>query len=75
MRKEVNYEIVQVDEENQCMLINFTSEGREPIQVSARLPFEHETLESVVNAYSPEGIWYSRETKKANVQVGTTGTI
>lgn len=75
MRKEISYVVLNVDEPNHCMLVEYSSEGRESIQVSMRIPFEGENIESVIAAYSPENVWLLKEATKANVEVGRTGTL
>lgn len=75
MRKEISYVVLNVDEANHCMLVEYSSEGRESIQVSMRIPFEGENIETVIASYSPENIWIMKEATKASIEVGRTGTL
>lgn len=75
IRKDVSYVVLNVDEPNHCMLVEYSSEGRESIQVSMRIPFEGENIESVIASYSPENIWIMKEAAKTTVEVGRTGTL
>lgn len=69
------YEIVSVDPAARCMEIVYSSEGRQAMHIGARLPFEGESLESVVDMYSPVALWLAQEAPVVVPQVGTTGSI
>jgi hypothetical protein len=69
------YEIVSVNAEGRCMDVRYTSEGRETMLVGARLPFEGETLESVIRAYAPTAYWEERELPVVVPEVGTSGQV
>lgn len=75
MSIEYTYEIISVNEEARCMEVRYTSEGREPVLVGARLPFEGEALDAVVHAYSPVRFWEEQDAKVVVPQVGHVGTI
>lgn len=68
------YTILSVDEAARCMLIEYTS-SRGTMQASARLPYEGESLESIVASYAPLRWWEEQETPMVQVTVGTTGYI
>lgn len=67
------YQIVKVDEANKYMEIRFTSEGKRPHNVGARLPFEGEDLDALVHRYAPLGRWTQEETKTVTPSVGAKG--
>jgi hypothetical protein len=69
------YEIVSVDPAARCMEIVYSSEGRQTMHIGARLPFEGESLESVVEMYSPVAYWLEQEAPVVVPQVGTTGSM
>lgn len=69
------YTIASVDENARCMEIIYESEGHQTMRVGARLPFEGESLENVVQAYSPLSIWEAMITPVAPPKIGATGTI
>lgn len=69
------YEIVSVDSEARCMEIVYTSEGRQTMRVGARLPFEGESLQDVVEQYSPVVYWLEQETPVIVPEVGASGVI
>ena len=69
------YQIVSVDEAARCMEVVYSSEGRQTMHIGARLPYEGETLESVVAMYSPVAYWQQQEMPVVLPTVGTTGTI
>lgn len=75
MSIEYTYEIISVDEAARCMEVVYTSVGRATIHVSARLPYEGETLEGVIDMYSPVRYWEEQELPVVVPQVGQTGTI
>ena len=69
------YKIISVDSAARCMEIIYSSEGRQTMHISARLPFEGESLESVVEMYSPVAYWIEQETPVFTPEIGTTGTV
>jgi hypothetical protein len=69
------YQIVSVDEAARCMEVVYSSENRQTMHIGARLPYEGETLESVVEMYSPVAYWRQQEMPVVLPAVGTTGTI
>lgn len=69
------YTIASVDETARCMEIIYESAGHQTMRVGARLPFEGEALESVVQSYAPLGLWEAMAAAVVAPQVGVTGTI
>ncbi len=68
-----SYEINSVDEASRSMVVTYSSEGREPVQVGARLPYEGEPLEAVIAQFSPVQFWLMKEATVSVPTVGTTG--
>jgi hypothetical protein len=69
------YEIVSVDPAARCMEIVYSSVGRQTMHIGARLPFEGESLEAVIEMYSPVAYWREQETPVTVPEVGTTGVV
>lgn len=74
MSIEYTYEVVMVDAPARCMEVRYTSAGRAPVNVSARIPYVGETLESVIAMYSPVRFWEEQEANITPPTVGVTGT-
>lgn len=69
------YEIVLVDQAARCMEVVYTSEGNPKMHVSARLPYEGESVEAVVEAYAPVRYWEELKVPVATVEVGRSGEV
>lgn len=69
-----NYEIKSVNEEARCMEVLYTSEGRDPVLVGVRIPFEGESLEWVIESFSPVAMWAAQETPIQSITAGLTGS-
>ena len=75
MSIEYAYEVVAVNAEAKCMEVVYTSPGRQTMHIGTRLPYEGETLESVVKMYEPVAYWLEQERKVVVPPVGASGTI
>jgi hypothetical protein len=75
MSVEYTYEIVRVDQPARCMEIVYQSPGRQPLHISARLPFTGETLESIVSMYAPVAYWIEQDKSVQAVELGVSGTL
>lgn len=75
MNIEYTFEIISVDAAARCMEVVYSAEGHETMHVGARLPFEGESLEDVIKAYSPVLLWIERATPVVVPQVGATGMV
>ena len=75
MNIEYTYTIISVDSELKTMEVVYSSEGHQTMHVGARLPYEGETLETIIDMHAPVSFW--REQKKNVVvpEVGLQGTI
>lgn len=69
------FEIVAVDEAAKCMEVVYTADGHPTMHIGARLPFEGESLEAVVDMYSPVAHWIALSTPVVVPAVGTTGQV
>lgn len=69
------YEIIAVDEAARCMEVVYSAEGHQTMHIGARLPFEGEPLEAVVEMYAPVALWLEQEKAVQVPQVGARGTI
>ena len=70
-----SFEIVAVDEAAKCMEVVYTADGYPTMHIGARLPFEGESLEAVVDMYSPVAHWIALSTPVVVPAVGTTGQV
>lgn len=70
-----SFEIVAVDEAAKCMEVVYTADGHPTMHIGARLPFEGESLEAVVDMYSPVAHWIALSTPVVVPAVGTTGQV
>jgi hypothetical protein len=57
------------------MEVMYTSEGRQTMHIGARLPYQGEDLQAVVQMYAPVGYWLEQETQVQLVEIGATGTF
>ncbi len=69
------YTIINVDAAARCMEIVYESEGRARQHIGARLPYEGESLESVVQMYAPVAYWLEQERPVVVPEIGVTGVI
>lgn len=69
------YEIIAVHEEGRCMEVVYRADGHPTQHIGARLPYQGETLEAVIDMYAPVQYWLSLQTPVVVPQVGLTGTI
>lgn len=57
------------------MEVLYTSEGRKPVHVGVRIPYEDESIEEVIFNFCPTGYWESLEKTIQHVEQGTKGTL
>lgn len=69
------YEIVAVDEAARVMEVVYTAEGHPTQHIGARLPYEGESLEAVIEMYSPVRFWEELKMAVVPPAVGVTGVI
>lgn len=69
------YEVISVDQAARCMEVVYTSDGNPTMHIGARLPFEGETIESVIEMYAPVRYWEELKTPVVVVPQGLTGTV
>ena len=69
------YEIVLVDQAARCMEVVYTSPGNPTMHIGARLPYEGETIEAIVEMYAPVRYWQELNTPVVAVDIGQSGTI
>jgi hypothetical protein len=69
------YEIVAVDEAARVMEVVYTAEGHPTQHIGARLPYEGESLEAVVDMYAPVRFWEELQSAVVVPSVGVTGTV
>lgn len=69
------YTIINVDEAARCMEVVYTSEGRQTMHISARLPYVGEDLEQIIKMYAPVAYWLEQEAEVVVPEVGTSGEV
>jgi hypothetical protein len=69
------YEIVSVDEQAKCMEVEYSSEGYQTMRVGARLPFEGESLDSVIRSFAPVQTWAESSLSVTVPSVGHRGSF
>lgn len=69
------YEITRVDADSKAMDIQYTSPEHGTVLVGARMPWDGETLNDIVQAFSPVRYWAEKVANVAAVAVGESGTI
>jgi len=72
---EYTYEIVSVDAQARCMEVVYTAEGHPTMHIGTRLPYEGESVESVIAMFAPVRYWEELKAPVSVPQVGQTGTI
>lgn len=70
-----SYNIISVDHAARCMEVVYSSDGRQTMHIGARLPYENETLESVIAMYAPIAYWIEQEQQVQAPVVLTTGEL
>jgi hypothetical protein len=75
MSIQYTYEILNVDQAARCMEVVYSSDGRQTMHIGARLPFEGENLEAVIQMYAPVVYWREQELPVAPPQIGAKGVI
>ena len=69
------YTVILVDEAARCMEIVYEAAGYQTMHISARLPYESETLEEIVRMYAPVPSWEAAVRIVIVPSVGATGVI
>jgi hypothetical protein len=60
---EYTYNIISVDQAARCMEVVYSSPGRQTLHIGARLPYENETLDTILQMYAPIAHWLEAEQK------------
>lgn len=69
------YTIINVDEAARCMEVVYEAQGHQTMHIGARLPFEGEALESVIQMFAPIPLWVEAMTPVVVPQVGASGVV
>lgn len=75
MNIDYTYTIVSVDEASRCMEVVYSAEGHQTMHIGARLPFEGESLEAVIQMFSPVAHWIAAKAPVVVPQIGTSGVV
>jgi hypothetical protein len=71
MTKPYTYKITETSDLG--MVIEYKTQGHDPIQVAARLPFQGENIADVIHSYAPLGMWEVLEKTTVIPDVGIEG--
>jgi hypothetical protein len=69
------YEIISVNEQARVMEVVYASPGRQTMHIGARLPYQGETVEAIVDMYAPVRFWEEQEAAVVVPQVGVSGSV
>jgi hypothetical protein len=69
------YQIINVNEAARCMEVVYSAEGHQTMHIGARLPFEGESLEKVIDMYAPVNYWIEQKRPVVVPQIGAFGLI
>lgn len=69
------YEVVAVDESSRCMEVIYRADGYPEQRIGARLPYEGEALEDVIQIFAPVPHWVAMTLPVVVPQVGASGSI
>lgn len=72
---EYKYTIASVDANARCMEVVYEAEGHQTMHIGARLPFEGESLEDVIQQFAPLAYWDEQQRPVVAPTVGTSGTL
>ena len=70
---EYTYELIEVKENQNQMMVKFSSSGKEDIIVGTPLPTEGMELKDFLHLYAPIGHWIESERKYFVPEVGQSG--
>lgn len=70
-----SYEIVSVNQQARVMEVVYTSPGRQTMHIGARLPYQGEAIETIVQMYAPLRYWQEQEAAVVVPSVGATGSV
>jgi hypothetical protein len=64
------YEIISVDPQARAMEVVYSAPGHQTMHIGARLPFVGESLESVIEMFSPVPLWLEQATEVVVPELG-----
>lgn len=70
-----SFKIVSTYKPEKTMEVVYTSEGRQTMHISARMPYEHESVNDVVAMFAPVPYWMEQDLVVKDVPVGTSGVV
>ena len=65
------YEIIKVDPQARVMEVVYSSPGRQTMHIGARLPYVGESLEAVIDMFSPVAFWREQEAEVVVPELGS----
>jgi hypothetical protein len=69
------YQIISVDESARCMEVVYSADGHQTMHIGVRLPYEGESLETLIDSFSPVALWEERTRSVVVPTVGQSGEI
>lgn len=68
------YEVKDVSEDGKSIVITYTYDGKDPVDVGARAPYQNESLELIVDMFAPTMYYCEQEAKHLPVSIGDSGS-
>jgi hypothetical protein len=75
MSIEYTYEVISVDQAARCMEVVYSATGHQTLHIGTRLPYEGESLQSVIEQYAPVAYWLEQQKPVLVPVVGEKGTV
>lgn len=69
------YTILSIDDGGRSMQVRYEAEGYQTMIVGVRLPFVGESLEQVIDQFSPVNYWIAMTAPVVIPEIGITGNI
>lgn len=67
------YEVKEISENGKSMVLTYTCDGYDPVDVGARVPYGGETLDQIADMFAPTYWWNEQAAVHEPVTVGQTG--
>lgn len=69
-----SYKVLSIDDGTKTMQVKYSAEGRDDVLISARLPYQNESIEAVIEQFSPVFMWEESDVVRNAPSIGMTGT-
>ena len=72
---QISYKVTRIDAAANCMDVEFSADGKEPVIVGVRIPFADEDVDQVIQSFAPTSVWFPRSSEPAAVVDGHSGQM